>query len=107
MTVFAVIAPEASEALAEAVTQAFAGRFYRIGPGQFLVASETMTTPDVNDALGAARGEVGRVLVLPVTNYTGWHDRDMWEWIGIHTQPAGIALGMGRTTMESTGGIAG
>lgn len=81
MAVFAVIAPELDPRLEEAVKGAFEGRYYKITPTQFLISGHRITTNQVAEKLGGAGGKVGRVLITRLVNYTGWHSRDMWEWI--------------------------
>ncbi len=81
MAVFAVIAPEPDPRLEEAVTREFEGRYFRIAPTQFLLSAPRATTSQVADRLGASAGKVGRVLILRLGNFTGWHGSDLWEWI--------------------------
>jgi hypothetical protein len=82
MNVFAAIAPEEDPRLKSAVTAKYGdGSHYVIAPGQFLVFAPGLTSKQVSDSLGAADGGVGRLMVLRVTDYAGWHTRDMWEWI--------------------------
>jgi hypothetical protein len=86
MTVFAVIAPTLDVRLERAVSTRFSnGRYYKITPQQFLVDGGEFTTQQVADALSVPGGNVGTVMVLRVTNYTGWHSKDMWEWLEIHS----------------------
>jgi hypothetical protein len=83
MPVFAVIAPAFDERLDSAVKQNFSGSniLYEIAPGQYLISAARMTTKQLAEKLGIIGGGVGRVLVLRLGNYTGWHAKDMWEWI--------------------------
>jgi hypothetical protein len=85
MPTFAVIAPGLDPRLEEAIKANFGeADYYKINPQQFIVYSRNLTTQGVSDALGAAGGNVGRVMVLFVTNFAGWHARDLWEWITRH-----------------------
>jgi hypothetical protein len=44
-----------------------------------------LTSRQLSERLGIANGSLGeRILVLPVSGYDGWHDRDMWEWLAAH-----------------------
>ena len=81
MLVYAVIAPGPSPQLALAVKRAFPDNHFEIAQGQFLVADEAATTKEVGDRLNEPQGGVGRFFVTPVSNYSGWHSRDLWEWI--------------------------
>jgi hypothetical protein len=87
MAIFAVIAPAANENLETAVKAQFPDNYYPIAPGQFFVSGERLTTSKVHQLLGVSGGGVGRVLILPVRNYTGWHAKDMWEWLEAQTNP--------------------
>ena len=87
MTVFAVIAPGDNPALSEAVAREFAGRAYKISDGQFLVVADKATISQITEQLGAPTGAIGKILVLPVTSYGGWHDRGIWEWLGVQGVP--------------------
>ena len=82
MTVFAVIAPQANEQLQAAIERLYGdGRHYLVAPGQYLVHSAASTTNEFTESLGVSSGTLGRVLVVRVENYGGWHARSMWEWI--------------------------
>jgi hypothetical protein len=88
MTVFAVIALGVNPRLEAAVKAKFPeGDYYRIAPDQFMVYSPTLTTQQVSEALGAPGGGVGRVMILRVTTYVGWHNKDLWEWIETRMAP--------------------
>ena len=89
MAVFAVIAPEFNAQLKEAIDANFGGENnYEIAPGQYLVAGHLLTSHQVSTMLGAPGGGVGRVIILRVTSHTGWHARDMWEWITTRQNPS-------------------
>jgi hypothetical protein len=82
MTVFAAIAPEVDGKLDAAIVEKYGdGDRYKIGPGRYLVHAPGQTSRQVSVTLGAAAGSIGHVLILQVTNYAGWHSRDIWEWI--------------------------
>jgi hypothetical protein len=81
MTVFAVIAPEFNEQLDKAVKSVFADHYYQITPGQYLVSAERASTSQIVDRLGVVGGELGRVLIMRMGTFNGWHAKDMWDWI--------------------------
>jgi hypothetical protein len=81
MAVFAIIAPAPEPRLDAAVKAAFPDNHFVIAPGQYLVADSKALTPDISQRIGAPSGNVGLVLVIPVSNYAGWHNKDLWEWI--------------------------
>jgi hypothetical protein len=89
MTVFAAIAPEVTGKLDAVVVEKYGdGDRYKIGPGRYLVHAPGQTSQQVSVALGAADGGIGHVLILRVTNYAGWHSRDIWEWISTRLEPS-------------------
>ncbi len=88
MAVFAVIAPSLDPRLEESVKAKFPeGDFYKISPQQFMVFSPTSTTQQISETISAPGGNVGRVLIMRLTTYAGWHTKDLWEWIGTHMTP--------------------
>jgi hypothetical protein len=92
MTIFAVIAPDPDPKLEPAVREAFPDSFYKINPSQFLVSAAKLTTNQVAEKIGAPNGGVGRVLIARISTYTGWHTKDMWEWLAAQTNPLSPTL---------------
>lgn len=86
MAVFAIVAPEIDPRLEAALGKEFEGAFLQIGPGQFLLVVNNVTTPEVAQKLGSNDGAVGRVFIASVSNYTGWHNKDIWEWLAARAQ---------------------
>lgn len=85
MTVFAAISPSDNPKLAQAVAEKYGdGNHYALAPGQFLIFAPNITSNQLKGVLGIDKGDLGRVLILRVTNYSGWHSRDMWEWLSTH-----------------------
>ena len=87
MTVFAIIAPSFNEGLEEAIKGAFPDRWYVIAPGQYLVSADRTTGDQIMGKLGLADGVLGRAVIFRVSSYTGWHAKDMWEWIAAQSAP--------------------
>lgn len=87
MAIFAVLSPEPNAKLETAVRDAFPDSFYKITPAQFLVSAPKLTTNQVSEKLSVTGGGVGRALIIRFSSYTGWHSKDMWEWIGNQTSP--------------------
>lgn len=80
MTIFAAITPDDDAGLEQALAVHFPGKFYKIAPGQFLISAQ-MTTEFLSEEIGAKAGKVGKIILIRVFNYTGWHSKDMWEWL--------------------------
>lgn len=81
MPVFAIIAPAADARLDAAVRAHFPGNYFVITSGQYLVVDDKATTSEITERLEVPGGKVGRALVIPVQNYSGWHAKDLWEWL--------------------------
>jgi hypothetical protein len=47
----------------------------------YLEHAPGQTSRQVSVTLGAAAGDIGHMLILRVTDYAGWHSRDIWQWI--------------------------
>lgn len=75
---YAAIAPGDSKPLEDAVAREFPDHF-KAAPGQLLISSN-LTTEQVAEKLQTKGGTIGRVLLMRVTNYGGWHAQDLWEW---------------------------
>jgi hypothetical protein len=89
MTIFAVITPPDNQKLAAleaAVNEKFSGRVYKIATGQFAVSADNITTQQVGERLGVGTGDLGFVLILPISNYYGWHSRNLWEWLAAESK---------------------
>jgi hypothetical protein len=81
MTIFAVIAPGDSPALKAAIAEHYPESYYEVAPGQFFISTKKTTTSQVSEKLGLPKNEVGRAMVLHVTNWNGWHSKNVWEWL--------------------------
>ena len=89
MAVFFIAQPEPDQRLDKAVQASFGDpkSYYKIAPGQYLISAERKTTGEVCETLGIYGGNVGRALVVRLTNFTGWHAKDMLEWIDSQRSP--------------------
>ena len=95
MPLFALISPEDNPALEKAVSERFKDRYYKIAPGQFVVSEDNATTQSIFEGLGFRGGTLGLAIILPITNYAGWHSQNLWEWISAQSKrpPAPAAAG--------------
>lgn len=81
MAVFAIIAQQTSAGLQSAVNQNFPTNYY-LGGAQWLISTEPQLTPqDIATKLGSEKGAFGKVLVVTVSNYWGYHDANLWPWL--------------------------
>ncbi|MHB1102590.1 MAG: hypothetical protein ACYC0C_07390 [Devosia sp.] len=64
-----------------AVELAFPDDSRHLGPGQWLIAVDGLTTKEIADKVGASSGEKGRMFISALGSYWGWHETDLWEWI--------------------------
>jgi hypothetical protein len=88
MPLYALISPTDNPALEKAVEDKFKDKFFKVAPGQFVVWPDSATTQEVAAQLGIPGNSAGLgiVLVLAVSNYTGWHNRDLWEWLAAQSK---------------------
>jgi hypothetical protein len=88
MTIFAVMAQNNNDAaLGAAVVGAFPQN-YVVGPGQWLISVADINPQEVATRLGAEQGARGKVLVVTVSNYWGFHDTNLWAWLKAQTSSA-------------------
>lgn len=80
MQTFIVVA-KSNSAAAKAVIEAMPdGSYYEFKSDTWFVQMEG-TTQEVAKSLGFISGESGSGVVVPVANYSGRADADMWEWL--------------------------
>ncbi len=91
MSLYAIIAPGEDANLTAAVVDHFP-EHYKVAPGQFLISSK-LTTQEVSVTIEAPGGKVGKVLIIRAENQTGWHAKDMWEWIASQAAKSAISDG--------------
>lgn len=85
MSVFFIAASKDDQNLANAIARLFPNDYFQISLCQWVVAANT-TSQAVGEMLRLNDGEFGRVLIVPLTNYWGWHDKQLWEWIGLKSK---------------------
>ena len=54
--------------------------YYDCGTNSFFVADTNKTTQQIAESVGL---DQERGIVMPVTSFWGYHDSELWEWIGI------------------------
>ena len=91
MAIYALLAPPESPQIAQlraAIAAKFADKFLEFASGQFFISS-ALTTAQVSKTLELSSGRLGRALIILVGNYTGWHNKDIWEWLTAQSSPEG------------------
>lgn len=86
MAVFAVLASSSSSALDDAILKLIASQdHYRVDDHTWFVnAPQQIVTPkELSDFLGISGGAAGRVLVLHITAYYGYHAKEAWDWLSV------------------------
>ncbi|QSZ59137.1 hypothetical protein [Rhizobium sp. ZX09] len=82
MQIFLVLAETDRADFDEKIRREFGDNSKRITSGQWLVAAND-TPQGVSTRLGIGNGAFGRVMIAIVTQYWGWHDKEIWSWIGL------------------------
>lgn len=82
MAIFAVTAPRSNDKIAPAIAVSFPDQFLEVWQGHWFV-STVGTAKEVFDKIEANVPEqkTGSVTVLSVTNYWGFANPEVWEWI--------------------------
>ncbi len=81
MASFVVLASAPTDALEAALTRAFPEAHLTIARGQYLVAGPNLTSREVVEKIGGAKGEHGQVVAFSVNGWWGWHRSELWEWL--------------------------
>jgi hypothetical protein len=82
MPIFAVLAPNDNPDLDSAIRRVF-GDHFKIAPGQWLISAPRLTTWEVTEKLGASDGQKGKLVVFSISEYWGYHDSGLWEWLRV------------------------
>lgn len=87
MTVYAVISPSENQSLKLAIQREYAGHFFEIAPGQFVVSAAGLTAQSVSNQLnvGPTAPSITNVVVFTVAGYWGSHRKDLWEWLSVNS----------------------
>ncbi|WP_119390960.1 hypothetical protein [Taklimakanibacter lacteus] len=83
MTIFAVIGPPDNTALKSRVEAAFT-RFLEFAPNQFVVSETGITATQAGEKIGTDN-VAGLFVVFPVSNYFGYHKKELWEWMKVNS----------------------
>ena len=86
MPVFAVIASNDGPGLRLAITTKISSSdHHQVDDNTWFVSAPSgiVTPKELSDFLGISSGSVGRVLLIHVTSYFGFHRRETWDWLSI------------------------
>ena len=87
MQVFAVFGVRDAQRVLNGLTRHYPNNHYVAGADVFFVATTDETTRGVADKIGLG-DDIERMgttsgIVIPVTNFWGRGDQNMWEWISV------------------------
>lgn len=86
MAVFAVIASSNPEQMSALIAEKIPPQdYHQIDDKSWFVSSpEGVVTPkELSDFLGISKGDAGRVIILHVSSYYGFHNRNTWDWLSV------------------------
>ncbi|MCK7458474.1 hypothetical protein [Idiomarina aminovorans] len=83
MPVFLVCGSDKPKKLEKVISENFADKYYKVADDQWFITSEKGTTKSVAEEL-SPDGKNGGFIVIPVTNFWGFHDKSTWEWLEVN-----------------------
>jgi hypothetical protein len=83
MAAFIVIGPPDNHLLKGAIERNFERRFF-IAEGQWVVAETNATAQQIAERIGM-NGVTGNFVAVSIAGYSGWHRKDLWEWLTINS----------------------
>lgn len=86
MPVFAIIASHDGAGLRLIINQKIEKHdHHQVDDNTWFVSapSGVVTPKELSDYLGISAGTIGRVLILHVTSYFGFHKRETWDWLNV------------------------
>lgn len=83
MPVFLVFGSDNPKNLEKEINEKFSDNHYKVSETEWFVASEKGTTKNVADEL-SPDGKNGAFIVIPVTNFWGFHNKSTWEWLEVN-----------------------
>ena len=84
MAIFAIVGVANPDLVKDRLEKHFAGSIYVAGERVFFVAAAGRTTREIGEMAGLSpETDATRGIVLSVTSYWGFHDRELWEWMQV------------------------
>ena len=84
MPVFIVVVTKGLAEVVEKISRLPPNSIYNVKKDTWLIDYEG-TTKEVAEMLGVRTDEASAGLVFPISNYSGRHKRDLWEWLALHS----------------------
>lgn len=84
MQVFAIFGVTKPAVVENQLLKNYPGRFRKVGEEAFFVSTQQETTTEVGMKVGFLADKAGEKswgIIVPVDNYWGLYDGDLWEWI--------------------------
>lgn len=84
--VFVIVASDDEAKVRDNITNRLqAENYYQLDNKTWFVSSPdgVVTPKDMSDYLTISGGAAGRVLVMNITTYYGYHRKDAWDWLTI------------------------
>lgn len=82
MSVYLIAATQDKPELAAAIARVFPNDYMTLSGSQWAV-SANVTANAIGASLDANEGRYGRFIIVPLSNYWGWHDKELWNWIAL------------------------
>ena len=80
MPTFLIISDKPNPPLEKTIKEAYPDDCYIISKNHWLIDAEE-TTGDLAEELGVRDGSFGKVIVFRVDSYSGYHSKNLWEWL--------------------------
>ena len=107
MNIFAVFGTNKTLPVAEFIEQHYPSYFYKVKDGEWFVASNKTTNEiteffierlNPNDS-----NSMITFIIIPVSNWNGWSDHDIWEWLTLKSKEIVIATPVEQRASDKSG----
>lgn len=89
MQVFALFDVSDPTQVKQCLEDRYESDYRAVEPNIFFVAARDMTTRELWEDICPDASNPIRGVILPVTSVYGFHDRELWEWIGVKMRANG------------------
>lgn len=69
----------------ERIAAHYVDNYYQVDDNTWLIASGE-TSQKVAETLDISEGQLGTFLIVALSTYWGWHNKDVWEWIELNSK---------------------